>query len=74
MTLAQHPAVYERVVSEILSVVGAEGEVTYESLNQMPYLNAFIRETMRLYPVVVTHESLHQILSLTPSSTGRGNS
>ncbi|KAI8821487.1 cytochrome P450 [Fimicolochytrium jonesii] len=51
LTLAQHPECHDKVAEELDAVLGASGEVTYESLARLTYLSAFIRETMRQYPV-----------------------
>eukprot|EP00794_Sanderia_malayensis_P005402 gene5402-6078_t len=45
------PEVQEKVYQEILSVCGAGDEtVTYDHVQKMPYLEACISETLRLYP------------------------
>ena len=48
--LTQHPAVEQRVIAEIDSVVG-ERQPTMNDLANLTYLNQVINETMRLYPV-----------------------
>jgi len=49
--LATHPNVQQRLRDEILHVTAAAGscEPDFTTLNEMPYLDAVIRETMRLY-------------------------
>ncbi|EEC14958.1 cytochrome P450, putative, partial [Ixodes scapularis] len=47
-SLALHPECQEKVIEEIDNAVKQNG-VTYESLKDMPYLEAAINETLRLY-------------------------
>jgi len=49
--LANHPEVQERVYQEIKAVVG-QRPITTEDQPNLPFLNAVIKETMRIYPVV----------------------
>lgn len=51
--LAKHPDVQERTRSEVLSVMEAEGGLTYDSVSKMHYLDQVISEALRYYPVVV---------------------
>ncbi|CAN7949287.1 unnamed protein product [Ixodes pacificus] len=47
-SLALHPECQEKVIEEIDNAVKQNG-VTYDSLKDMPYLEAAINETLRLY-------------------------
>ncbi len=48
--LAVFPEVQEKLVEEIKQVCASEDSVTYDEIQKMPYLEACISETMRLYP------------------------
>lgn len=48
--LAQHPDVQERVRREVVQArVAAGGDLDYDQLHGLPYLDAACRETLRLY-------------------------
>ena len=51
--LSLHPDKQDRVAKEVRSVLGSSGtkSVTKSMTSQMPYLDAVIKESMRLYPV-----------------------
>ncbi|EGT40631.1 hypothetical protein CAEBREN_19637 [Caenorhabditis brenneri] len=48
--LAKHPKKMRKAQEEIGRVIGLRA-VTYDSTRQMPYLEAIVKETLRLYPV-----------------------
>jgi cytochrome P450 len=50
--LGQYPQVCEKLVTEIATVVGDEGDVvvTEEMVRRMPYLEQVVEEVLRLYP------------------------
>jgi cytochrome P450 len=50
--LAKHPEHEERMVKEIKSVIGNDKQVTSSDLPKLPFTEAIINESMRLYPVV----------------------
>jgi cytochrome P450 len=50
--LAEHPDKARRLRDEILNVVGLSRRPTHDDVKNMPYLRAFINETLRLYPPV----------------------
>jgi cytochrome P450 len=50
--LSHYPAVYAKLRTEILSVVGPKRQPTYEDLKDMKYLGHTLNETLRLYPAV----------------------
>lgn len=52
LMLAIHPDIQERVFSELYSVfLTQDEETTNEHLNQMPYLDLVLKETLRLFPI-----------------------
>ncbi|KZO92130.1 cytochrome P450 [Calocera viscosa TUFC12733] len=50
--LAQHPAAVARLRQEFQDTHNKYGELTIENLSDLPYLNACINESLRLYPPV----------------------
>ncbi|KAL8103211.1 hypothetical protein AgCh_027667 [Apium graveolens] len=48
--LMRNPGVMKKVQEEIRSVIGNKGNVDEEDLQNLPYLAAVVKETMRLYP------------------------
>jgi len=50
--LCLHPEKQDRLRAEILAAYAAHGESDYDQLNDMPYLDAVMRETMRAYTTV----------------------
>ncbi|CAH2259709.1 cytochrome P450 6B2-like [Pararge aegeria] len=51
--LAKHPSAQARVIEEVTDYFDRHnGKVEYECINEMPYLQACIDETLRLYPVL----------------------
>ena len=50
--LAKNPEKQKILRQEVLSLVGNSTCATPETLAQMPYLKAWLRETLRLYPVL----------------------
>nr|BAL46504.1 cytochrome P450 monooxygenase [Diospyros kaki] len=49
--LMKHPFIREKAVEELDRVVGRGRWVEEEDIPQLPYLNAIVKETMRLHPV-----------------------
>nr|ALD15915.1 cytochrome P450 [Dendroctonus armandi] len=49
--LAIHQDIQEKVLAEILDVVGPNASVRLEHLTQLKYLERAIKETMRLFPI-----------------------
>ncbi|CAH2259712.1 jg24308 [Pararge aegeria aegeria] len=57
--LAKHPKAQARVIEEVSDYFDRHnGKIEYECINEMPYLQACVDETLRLYPVlgVLTRE------------------
>ena len=48
--LAIYPEIQDKVVEEIQRVCQSPDGVTYDEIRDMTYLDAFICETLRLYP------------------------
>jgi sterol 14-demethylase len=51
--LLRNPAHYRAVVEEIDGLFGRDGQVTYESLRQIPKLENVIKEVLRLHPPLI---------------------
>lgn len=59
--LVNYPEIQEKVRREILSVIEQDEEITYSTVQKLPYLNCVVSETMRLYPPIfafVTREAV----------------
>ncbi|KAF8768477.1 Cytochrome P450 3A13 like protein [Argiope bruennichi] len=57
--LALHPAIQEKVHKELVEAVEkSNGELTYETLQNMKYLDNIISETLRLYPPAIRSERM----------------
>jgi len=50
--LAEHPELARRLRDEVLDKIGSSRRPTHDDIKAMPYLRAFINETLRLYPPV----------------------
>jgi cytochrome P450 len=50
--LCLHPASMEKLVTEVRSAFASSDNITMESAVGLPYLNACIKEGMRMYPPV----------------------
>ncbi|KAF9236434.1 cytochrome P450 [Melanogaster broomeanus] len=71
LTLAQHPDVQEKVREEYKQAKAEKGELDYDDLVNLPYLDAVCRETLRL-PKIPTHHTDSQdffIVEPLPSRT-----
>ncbi|EEC12187.1 cytochrome P450, putative, partial [Ixodes scapularis] len=58
--LVNYPEVQEKVRQELLSVLGPDEEITYNTIQKLPYLHCVVCETMRMYPPIfgfVTREA-----------------
>jgi len=49
-SLATHPECQEKLIKEIDAVVKEHGEIDYDVVNKMTYLDMCLSETLRLYP------------------------
>ncbi|KAG1842383.1 cytochrome P450 [Suillus subalutaceus] len=54
LTLAHHRDAQDRLGEEIQHAMAELGELDYDALANLPYLDAVCRETLRLYPPVTT--------------------
>ncbi|CAG2112716.1 unnamed protein product, partial [Medioppia subpectinata] len=54
--MALYPAAQERIRAEVAEAVDSDGEINYETLQRLPYLDACLTETLRLYPPVARLE------------------
>ncbi|KAJ8282579.1 hypothetical protein COCON_G00050980 [Conger conger] len=50
--LSQNPEVQDRLYREVSSCVPGDKLITAQDVNNMPFLKAVVKETLRLYPVV----------------------
>jgi cytochrome P450 len=48
--LLQNPVSMEKVRNELTSVIGLEREMDESDISQLPYLQAVVKETLRLHP------------------------
>ncbi|CAG2103492.1 unnamed protein product, partial [Medioppia subpectinata] len=54
--LALNAVIQDRLYDEVMAAVDADGEIGYDELLKMPYLDAILSETGRKYPPVATVE------------------
>jgi cytochrome P450 len=47
--LSLHPDTQEKLRAELVEAGGAKGELGYDDLAALPFLDAVVRETLRLY-------------------------
>ncbi|GIY51311.1 cytochrome P450 3A8 [Caerostris extrusa] len=58
-SLALNPEVQTKIVEEMRQVLSkTKGELTYEALQEMKYLDNVISETLRLYPPATEHKNV----------------
>jgi cytochrome P450 len=50
--LADHPDIEARIIAEMDTVLSEEGEVTFDSMKRLVYLQQVIQESLRIYPSV----------------------
>ncbi|KAH9921357.1 cytochrome P450 monooxygenase CYP63 [Fomitopsis serialis] len=62
--LTIYPAVAKRLREEIFDICGANGSPTHDLIRKMPYMNAVLNETLRLFPPAPMgiRNSMHQVL------------
>ncbi|KAJ7062828.1 cytochrome P450 monooxygenase pc-3 [Mycena amicta] len=70
--LAEHPDKARRLREEILDRVGPSRRPTHDDVKNMPYLRAFINETLRLYPPVPVDSRTSKNATTWPSTTPGG--
>jgi cytochrome P450 family 3 subfamily A len=51
--LAINPSVQKRAYEEIVSVIGTDGDISYEDYEKLSFVQACVNETLRLHPPVV---------------------
>lgn len=54
--LATNPAEQEKLIEEIDQVLGEDGEISIDATSKMNFLDACVKETLRLWPSVVRVE------------------
>ena len=54
--LALNPEVQEKLYNEVKTAMGSDKEISYDDLHRLPYLDACISETLRVYPPVIRLE------------------
>ncbi|XP_043219542.1 farnesoate epoxidase-like [Amphibalanus amphitrite] len=59
MMLVQHPDAQERAAAEVEDVIGRDRAPSIDDMQTLPYVDAFIEETMRMNPVlpVIQHST-----------------
>ncbi|KAJ7123185.1 cytochrome P450 [Mycena epipterygia] len=70
--LAEHPEITQRLRDEILNNVGSSRRPVHEDMKTMPYLRAFINETLRLYPPVPLDGRASKKATTWPATTPGG--
>lgn len=50
--LALNQEIQSKLRDEIMKVISSHGEITYEAINDMKYLEMVFSETMRKYPIL----------------------
>ncbi|KAJ7721345.1 cytochrome P450 [Mycena maculata] len=69
--LAEHPDMTRRLRGEILDKIGSSRRPTHDDMKTMPYLRAFINETLRLYPPVPIDSRTSKNATTWPAAGGR---
>ncbi|KAF9815151.1 hypothetical protein IEO21_04769 [Rhodonia placenta] len=71
--LAEHPDVQDKMRAEIVQALGGGQEIPYDTLVDLPYLDAVCRETLRLYaPVTTVNRTAQEDIVLPLSEPIRG--
>ncbi|KAJ6607884.1 cytochrome P450 [Mycena sp. CBHHK59/15] len=71
--LAEHPEITKRLREEILSKIGSSRRPTHSDMKDLPYLRAFINETLRLYPPVPLDSRSSKNATTWPATTPGGS-
>ncbi|KAK4802528.1 hypothetical protein SAY86_000731 [Trapa natans] len=62
--LLRNPKVLEKARQEILTVVGLQRPIQESDINNLPYLQAIVKETLRLHPatpLLIPHKAKHDV-------------
>ncbi|KAJ7196989.1 cytochrome P450 monooxygenase pc-3 [Mycena pura] len=70
--LAEHPELARRLRDEVLDKIGSSRRPTHDDIKTMPYLRAFINETLRLYPPVPVDGRASKNATTWPATTPDG--
>ena len=54
--LATHPHIQEKLQRELICALDSNHEIDYDKLHALPYLDACISETLRLFPPLIRLE------------------
>ena len=54
--LATNPECQQKLFNEVISAMDSDNEISYEKLHALPYLDACLSETLRLFPPVMRLE------------------
>lgn len=57
--LLRHPEVMARVRAEILEVIGSEKDVEESDIGKLKYLQAVVKETLRMHPPCTISPATH---------------
>ena len=55
--LLTHKSALDKVCNEVRGAFQSEGDITFKSVSRLPYLNAVIEESFRIYPTVPSTHS-----------------
>ena len=50
--LLKHPETLEKLTQEVRTIFSSESDITFSSVQRLPYMLACLNETLRMYPPV----------------------